>query len=75
MATDELNAVVAPRAAYVRLVDETLQFGLYGPRMGNQMIKQSPRDKHFVNGGKNKFSTGDGKQKPEATYIYTLAKI
>ena len=48
--TDEkLNAVVAPRAAYVRIVDETLQFCLVdGPKEGKfRVINNLPGNKQF----------------------------
>ena len=48
--TDEkLNAVVAPRAAYVRVVDETLQFGLVnGPKEGKfRVINNLSGNKQF----------------------------
>ena len=46
---EELNAVVAPRAAYVRVVDETLQFGLAdGPREGKfRVINNLPGNRKF----------------------------
>jgi len=46
---EELNAVVAPRAAYVRVVDETLQFGLAdGPREGKfRVINNLPGNGKF----------------------------
>jgi hypothetical protein len=46
---DELNAVVAPRAAYVRVVDETLQFSLAdGPKDGKfRVINNLPGNRQF----------------------------
>lgn len=46
---EELNAVVAPRAAYVHVVDETLQFGLAdGPREGKfRVINNLPGNSEF----------------------------
>ncbi len=46
---EELNAVVAPRAAYVRVVDETLQFGLAdGPKDGKfRVINNLPGNHQF----------------------------
>ncbi len=46
---EKLNAVVAPRAAYVRVVDETLQFGLAdGPKGGKfRVINNLPGNSKF----------------------------
>lgn len=46
---EKLNAVVAPRAAYVRVVDETLQFGLAdGPKDGKfRVINNLPGNRQF----------------------------
>ena len=46
---EELNAAVAPRAAYVRVVDETLQFGLAdGPKEGKfRVINNLPGNSEF----------------------------
>ncbi len=46
---EELHAVVAPRAAYVRVVDENLQFGLAdGPRDGKfRVINNLPGNRRF----------------------------
>ena len=46
---EKLNAVVAPRAAYVRVVDETLQFGLaHGPKEGKfRVINNLPGNRKF----------------------------
>lgn len=46
---EKLNAVVAPRAAYVRVVDETLQFGLAdGPKDGKfRVINNLPGNHQF----------------------------
>jgi len=46
---EQIKAVVAPRAAYVRVVDETLQFGLAdGPREGKfRVINNLPGNNRF----------------------------
>lgn len=74
---EKINAAVAPRAAYIRVVDETLQFGLgEGPREGKfRVINNLPGNNQFCPMvRKSNFLQGMVRKNLKQRTIDTLAK-